>query len=98
METTNLISIEKFCVHYQVPVTFINALHEYELVEIIDTNNATYLKVTQLHEVEKMMRLHFDLDINFEGIDAIYNLLKQVESLKSEITLLNNKLRLYEEF
>lgn len=44
------------------------------------------------------MRLHYDLEINIEGIDAIYNLLEQVNSLRKEITTLNNRLRLYEDF
>ncbi len=98
METKNLISIQQFCKHYNVPITFINALNEYELVEIIITKHENYLKVTQLQEVEKMMRLHYDLEINLEGIDAIYNLLKQVESLQDEIVLLKNKLNFYENF
>ena len=98
METKNLISIQQFCKHYNVPITFIKALNEYELVEIIVTKHENYLKVTQLQEVEKMMRLHYDLEINLEGIDAIYNLLKQVESLQDEIVLLKNKLNFYENF
>ncbi len=98
METTHLISIQQFCTHYNVPVSFINALHEYELVEITITNNENYLRTNQLNDVEKMMRLHFDLDINLEGIDAIYNLLKQVEDLQSQITTLRNKLNFYENF
>ena len=44
------------------------------------------------------MRLHYDLDINIEGIDAIYNLLKQVEELQSQIITLRNKLNFYENF
>jgi hypothetical protein len=98
MSTKNLISIQKFCSHYDVPVTFITALHEYDLVEIIITDTEDYLQTNQLNDVEKMMRLHYDLEINLEGIDAIYNLLKQVESLQNEITLLNNKLRFYDNF
>ena len=98
MDTTHLISIHQFCNHYNVPKTFINALHEYELVEIIVSKQENYLKITQLNEVEKMMRLHYDLDINIEGIDVIYNLLKQVESLQSEITTLKNKLNFYQDF
>ncbi|WP_296381552.1 chaperone modulator CbpM [Winogradskyella sp.] len=98
METTHLISIQQFCTHYNVPVSFINALHEYELVEIAITNNDNYLKANQLNDVEKMMRLHYDLDINLEGIDAIYNLLKQVENLQSQIVTLRNKLNFYENF
>ena len=96
METTKLISITQFCANYNVPVTFINALQEYELVEITISENDNYLQTNQLNDVEKMMRLHYDLDINFEGIDAIYNLLKQVENLQSEITTLRNKLNFYE--
>lgn len=98
METTHLISIQQFCTHYNVPASFITALNEYELVEITITDNENYLKTNQLNDVEKMMRLHFDLDINLEGIDAIYNLLKQVEDLQSQITSLRNKLNLYEKF
>ena len=96
METTQLISITQFCTNYNVPVSFINALEAYELVEITISESDNYLQTNQLNDVEKMMRLHYDLDINFEGIDAIYNLLKQVESLKAEITTLKNKLNFYE--
>ncbi|WP_308992861.1 chaperone modulator CbpM [Mariniflexile litorale] len=97
MNTTNLISIEQFCTHYNVPVTFITALHEYELVEITIADSENYLQTNQLNDVEKMIRLHYELDINLEGIDAIYNLLKQVENLKSQIRTLKNKLNSYED-
>jgi len=96
METKNLISIQQFCKHYNVPITFVNALNEYDLVEITVSKCESYLKIKQLQDVERMMRLHYDLNINLEGIDAIYNLLKQVESLQDEIVSLKNKLRLYE--
>ena len=96
MNTNELISLQQFCKHYNVPVKFINALHEYELIEITITRNDNYLKLNQLDVVEKMIRLHYDLDINLEGIDAIYNLLKQVEHLQSEIRELRNKLNFYE--
>ena len=98
MSTTNLISIQQFCKHYDVPTTFIAALHDYELVEITITDNENYLQTNQINDVEKMMRLHYDFEINLEGIDAIYNLLKHVESLQSEIRLLKNKLNSYENY
>lgn len=97
METTQLISIQQFCTHYNVPVSFIKALQDYELVEITVSNSEKFLRSNQLNDIEKMMRLHYDLDINIEGIDAIYNLLKQVENLQSEIISLRNKLNFYEE-
>ncbi|MEP3836730.1 MAG: chaperone modulator CbpM [Algibacter sp.] len=98
MDTTQLISIQQFCSHYNVPVRFINALQEYELIEITITDNQDYLQTNQLNAIEKMMRMHYDLDINFEGIDAIYNLLKQVEQLQEEIRVLKNKLNAFEDF
>lgn len=98
MDTANLISIQQFCTHYNVPKTFINALHEYDLIEITITEDENYLQTKQLYDVEKMIRLHYDLDINFEGIDAIYNLLKQVENLQAQIRILKNKLNSYEDY
>ena len=88
MEVTDLISITTFCTHYNVPVTFINDLQDYELIEIVVSDDDNYIKTTQLNEVEKLMRLHFDLHINLEGLDAVYHLLKRVENLQSEITSL----------
>ncbi|KGL62488.1 chaperone modulator CbpM [Polaribacter sp. Hel1_85] len=96
METQNLISIQQFCEHYSIPTAFINELKEYELVEVIVAENNDYLKITQITEVEKMIRLHYDLNINLEGVDVIYNLLNEVDSLKKEITHLQNKLKFYE--
>ncbi|MDN3618287.1 MULTISPECIES: chaperone modulator CbpM [Polaribacter] len=96
METQNLISIQQFCTHYSIPAAFINELKEYELIEVIVENNDHYIKITQITEVEKMIRLHYDLNINLEGVDVISNLLNQVDSLKKEITDLQNKLKFYE--
>lgn len=98
METKNLISIQQFCAQYEIPVTFINALHEYELIEIIVTENKNYLKEAQIDRIEKMIRLHYDLEINLEGIHVIDNLLDRLENLQSQITTLNNRLKFYEDF
>ncbi|CAH8282373.1 MerR-like DNA binding protein [Mariniflexile fucanivorans] len=97
METQKLIPIQLICNRYNVPVSFINTLQEFQLVEIIVENEDYYIHTKQIKEVEKMIRLHYDLEINLEGVDAIYNLLKQVKSLKQEITMLHNRLRLYED-
>lgn len=98
METKNLISIQQFCAQCEIPVTFINALHEYELIEIIVTENKNYLKEAQIDRIEKMIRLHYDLEINLEGIHVIDNLLDRLENLQSQITTLNNRLKFYEDF
>ena len=96
MDTQDYIPIQIFCSYYSVPISFVNALHEFELIEIITIQNTLYIHNTQIKDLEKMMRLHFDLDINLEGVDAIYNLLKQVDALQQDIVLLNNKLNRFE--
>lgn len=96
MDTNNLISIQQFCLYYNVPVSFIKSLQDYDLIEVTFTENEIYVEKSQLNAIEKMIRLHFDLNINIEGIDAISNVLKQVDTLQSEIQTLRNKLEFYE--
>ena len=97
MNEKDLITIQQFCTHYNIPVTFIDSLNEYELIEVIILENAQYISVTQIKDIEKMMRLHFDLEINLEGVHAISSLLRQVDALQNEVKKLNNKLSFYED-
>ena len=51
----------------------------------------------KLSEIEKLVRLHYDLDINLEGIEAITYLLNRVKNMQAEIILLKNRLSIYED-
>ena len=81
MKTKDLISIDLVCEHYKVPVTFINKLQEFQLIELTIENDDFYIQKAQVKDVEKIVRLHYDLEISIEGIDAIYKLLEQVNFL-----------------
>ena len=96
MNSTNLIQIKQFCVYHEIEHTFITALNNYGLVEIIIQEEDEYLQPEQLPAIEKMIRLHYDLEINLEGIDAIYHLLNKIEVLQQNLTETQNKLRLFE--
>ncbi|UPS92992.1 MULTISPECIES: chaperone modulator CbpM [unclassified Bizionia] len=96
METKNVITITEFCQHYNIPEQFIIALNEYELVEIATENNTPCIYVTEIQTIEKLIRFHFELDINIEGIHAISNLLNKVERLQKDVKALHNKLTFYE--
>lgn len=98
METNNLIQLAQFCTIHDVDTSFIFALQEFELVEIVVIEETHYLREAQLPEVEKMLRLHYELDINLEGIDAIATLLKRINSLEQELVAAKNKLRVYTDF
>ncbi|WP_373548420.1 chaperone modulator CbpM [Haliscomenobacter sp.] len=96
MKTNNLIQLAQFCTIHNVDTSFIFALQEYELVEIVVIEETHYLPEEQLPEVEKMLRLHYELEINLEGIDAIATLLKQIDALEKELIATKNKLRVFE--
>ena len=96
METRDLILIEHFCANHDIEFSFIDSLHQFGLIEVIIHDDQKYLHQEQLKEVEKMMRMHYELDINMEGIDVISHLLKRMNSLQKELIETQNKLRLYE--
>ena len=96
METRDLIPIEILCKRYNITVSFINNLREFQLIEIIVEENDFYIHTTQIKAVEKMMRLHYELDITFEGMDVIFNRLKKVELLNEDIIALHNRLKCFE--
>lgn len=96
MTTATLISTNDFCTWHQVEYTFISSLHEAGLVEITILDKTEYIPETQLQKLEKMVRMHHDLDINIAGIEAITHLLDRLETIQEDMRSLKNKLRLYE--
>jgi cell division FtsZ-interacting protein ZapD len=97
MQKEDLIPAEEFCVQHKVEYSFIHTLHNYGLIEIVNINEKSCIPSDKLKELEKFIRLHYELDINTEGLDAIAQLLNRVENLQDEIMNLKNRLRFYEE-
>lgn len=97
MNSTELIAIEEFCTYYKVPENFIFSLSEYDLIEVTLIEHQEFIRAKEIRHIEKLMRLHYDLSINFEGLDAIYNLLEKIDHLEDEILSLKNKLQRYED-
>ena len=97
MNSKNLIQIKQFCIYHEIENTFITELNNYGLVEIIIEEEDEYLHSEQLPAIEKMIRLHYDLNINMEGIDAIYHLLNKIETLQQDLNTTQNKLRLFKQ-
>ncbi|MBC8047202.1 MAG: chaperone modulator CbpM [Fimbriimonadaceae bacterium] len=96
METENFITIRQFCSHYNIDLTFIHTLNDYGLIEITTVEEIPYIQKECIKDIEKMIRLHYDLEINMEGIDAISYLLQRVNSMQAELNMLKNRLSLYE--
>jgi chaperone modulatory protein CbpM len=97
MQQEHLISTEEFCTHYKVEYSFIDSLDRYGLIEITRINETAFIDTDKLTELEKLLRLHNDLDINLEGIEAITYLLHRIKNMQNEIVLLRNRLSMYED-
>lgn len=97
MERSDMIVLDEFCANHHVEISFVRSLEEHGLIETIIVNETRCVSGNELSKLEQIMRLHQELNINTEGIDAISNLLKRIENMQNEITELRNRLNFYEE-
>ncbi len=93
-----LIPANEFCASHKIEVSFISSLQETGLIEITTINETEYIHADQLNELEKIVRLYYELDINLEGIETVIHLLQRINEMQDEITILKNRLHLYEAF
>ena len=92
----NYIAANRFCIHHQVEYSFLEALQQHGLIEITVIEEGPCIPEDTLPLLEKMVRMHYDLDINVEGIETITHLLDQIQHMQEKINSLHNKLSLYE--
>ncbi|WP_179354490.1 chaperone modulator CbpM [Winogradskyella vidalii] len=97
MKDTHLIPVPRLCTHYQIEMSFFDGLNDYGLIEYITIEKTYCIHQDKIADVEKMIRLHQDLHLNFEGIDTVFNLLDKIETLQSELHATQNRLKLFEE-
>jgi hypothetical protein len=97
MRTPHLIPADDFCTYHKVEYSFINSLEQMGLIEITTIEQNRFIDTERLLDLEKFVRLHYELDINLEGIEAITHLLQKVQSMQEEINALKNRLFLYED-
>jgi phage terminase small subunit len=96
MKKEEMIPVSQYCTHYNIEITFIRSLQEAGLVNIRTQEEEHYLPYEELGNLEKFIRLHHDLNINPEGIEAISYMLERMEGMQWEIANLKNRLGIYE--
>jgi len=92
----NLIAITTLCSTYEIEYSFFDALHKTGLIQIVIIEQDHFIHLDQIGDLEKMIRLHHELNVNIEGIDVVFNLLEKEKELREELIALKNRLRLYE--
>lgn len=97
MKKNTHIHIQEFCTHCNIEVSFVQQLQEYEVVRIEMADNEMVISEDELSKLEKMVRLHHDLEINPQGLQAIHHLLEKVNDLQEEVSNLRKKLNWFED-
>lgn len=97
MSQGKLIAINVLCRHYETEFSFIRNLHQFGLIDLQIVEEEYYISPDQIHDLEKMIRLHQELDVNPEGIDVVLNLLEREKNLRDELIRLRNRLEGFEE-
>jgi|SRR4030066_736498 hypothetical protein len=96
MSKEKFIPLQKLCELYKVEMTFFSSLNEIGLIQITTIEDANYIHQDKINDIEKMIRMHRDLEINIEGIDIAFNLLQKIDELENELNTIKNRLRIYE--
>lgn len=96
METNKMILVEHFCSNCDINFSFIEALNENGVIEIVVIEDKKYILNEQLKTLERAIQFHYELNINIEGIDVIHNLLHQIDDLQEELKAAKNKLRAFD--
>ena len=96
MTNEEMVAVHEFCISHKIEESFLYSLRESGLLEIITVEETVFINRDRLPDLEKMVRLHYEMDINLEGIEAIYHLLEQMKAIQEEMKTLRNRLSIYE--
>ena len=91
-----LIPTDTICSQYNIEISFVDALNNMGLIQIEIIEQNQFIHQDQIGELEKIIRLHHELNVNLEGIDVVLNLLQKEKELRDKLNSLRNRLRLYE--
>ena len=96
MTNEEMVAAHEFCTSHNVDISFLHSLSEAGLIEITMLQENVFINQDRLPELEKLVRLHYEMDINLEGIETICHLLQQMNAMQEEMRVLKNRLSMYE--
>jgi hypothetical protein len=96
MQTDETIPVNEFCIHHKIELSFIHSLKDVGLIKVIQLDEKLCVPLNQLPQLEKLVRLYYEMDINLEGIETITYLLNRMHEMQQQIVKLTNRIQLYE--
>lgn len=95
MERDKYIRIVDFCKGHGLETRFLYELQEFELISIQRLEKEEVFHRRELSRLERLLRLHRDLNINPQGLQAVDHLLNRMQQLEEEVLQLRRALKRY---
>lgn len=80
---------------YNIDESFAESLFESGLIQIFEHENERFVELSELDNLEQFMRWYYDMNINVEGIEALYHILGRMRNIQTELETLKNELSFY---
>jgi hypothetical protein len=96
MTLEKYIRITDFCRGHSLEESFLYELQEVELIEILQVERHPVIRHSELDRLERLVRLHRDLEIGPHGLMAVDHLLHRMERLREEVLELRRRLDRWE--
>ncbi|MFM1877911.1 MAG: hypothetical protein RLZZ241_777 [Bacteroidota bacterium] len=86
------IEIQEFCTGHHLEESFIFQLQDLGVIRLKMAQNQAVIRRRELDKLERLVRLHRDLEINLQGLQAVQHLLEQLDEARLEIQELRQRL------
>jgi len=90
MNSEKLILLDNLCAHYNIEMAFFYNLSQMNRITIKTINKSLYVEENTLHEIEKMIRMHQELNVNTEGIDIVAKVRSTTPGIQAKINFITN--------
>jgi len=90
MDISNYISVNRLCNEYSLDVYFFEYLYNQGIIQLVVWENLEYIELEVLDKVEKLIRIHQDLEVPVNSLDVVINLLEKIETLQKEVNTIRN--------
>lgn len=96
MAAEKYIWIRDFCQGHSLEEAFLYELQEFDLIRIVEVESQPALHRRELRRLERLVRLHHDLQISPQGLQAVQHLLDRLETMEQELWQLRRRLGRWE--
>jgi hypothetical protein len=96
MKIETIVHLDQFCEIHQIEISFMEELASFELINLIDDSQKKCIMIDDVPLIEKMIRIHQDLEITPAGINAIFHLLEKLNKKQDEIIRLKTRINLFD--